>query len=206
MLKVWGRPNSVNVQKVMWTVAELGLAHERIDVGGAFGGLDTPDYGARNPNRLIPVLEDGDTVVWESNAIVRYLAARYGTGSLWPEDPARRADADRWMDWQLTTVQPAMGPVFIGLVRTPPERRDTAAIQAHAQRLVEAMRLLDGHLAGRRFVAGDALTMGDIPLGCVCWRYLELAIDRPDLPSLTSWYQSLTARPAYREHVMIPLS
>jgi glutathione S-transferase len=206
MLKVWGRPNSINVQKVMWTLAELGLEHRRIDVGGAFGGLDAPAYAAMNPNRLIPVLEDGAVVVWESNAIVRYLAARYGAGRLWPEDPAERAEADRWMDWQLTTVQPAMGPVFMGLVRTPPEQRDMALIREHALRLGEAMRVLDGHLAGRRFVAGDGLTMGDIPVGATCWRFHNLASDRPELPSLARWYGELQAREPYRRHVMLPLT
>lgn len=206
MLKVWGRANSLNVQKVMWAIAELGLPHERIDAGGAFGGLDTPAYAALNPNRLIPVLEDGGTVVWESNAIVRYLAARYGTGTLWPEDPATRAAADRWMDWQLTTLQPALSPVFLGLVRTPPEQRDMAAIGAHAERLGRAMRILDAHLAGRRFVGGDALTMGDIPLGCVYWRYVNLAIDRPGLPNLAAWHERLAAREAYRQNVMLPLA
>jgi glutathione S-transferase len=145
-------------------------------------------------------------VVWESNAIVRYLAARYGAGRLWPEDPAQRAEADRWMDWQLTTVQPAMGPVFMGLVRTPPERRDMASIREHALRLGEAMRVLDGHLAGRRFVAGDGLTMGDIPVGATCWRFHNLAIDRPELPSLARWYGELQAREPYRRHVMLPVT
>lgn len=206
MLKVWGRANSLNVQKVMWAVAELGVAHERIDVGGAFGGLSTPTFVEMNPNRLIPVLEDGDTVVWESNAIVRYLAARYGAGGLWPEDPGRRAMADRWMDWQLTTIQPHLSPIFLGLIRTPEAERDMGAIAAHAERLGEAMRILDTHLATRPFVAGDALTMGDIPLGCVWWRYANLAIARPDLPNLEAWHQRLTAREPYRRHVMIPLS
>ena len=127
MLKIWGRTSSINVQKVMWTVAELGLPHERIDVGGSFGGLDGPEYAALNPNRLIPVLQDGAIAVWESNAIVRYLAARHGAGGLWPEDPGRRSEADRWMDWQLTTLQPAISPIFWGLIRTPPEKRDTGA-------------------------------------------------------------------------------
>ena len=207
MLKIWGRTNSINVQKVVWTLAELGLAHERVDAGGSFGGLDGPEYGALNPNRLIPVLQDGEgVVIWESNTIVRYLAARYGAGSLWPEDPARRADADRWMDWQLSTVQPAMGPVFLGLVRTPPDQRDMAAIRMHAARLGQAMRILDGHLARHRFVAGDALTMGDVPVGCVAWRYLNLAIERPELPHLARWSAELQARDAYRRHVMLPLT
>jgi glutathione S-transferase len=206
MLKVWGRPNSINVQKVMWAIAELGLEHERIDAGGTFGRLDDTAYAALNPNRLIPVLEDGGTVVWESNAILRYLAARYGAGSLWPEDPAARSEADRWMDWQLTTLQPSLAPVFWGLVRTPPEQRDTAAIRAHAERLGKSMQILDEHLGRRRFVAGDALTMGDIPVGCVYWRYINLDIDRPNLPNLQLWHQNLKARDPYRRHVMIPLS
>ncbi|MFO1075756.1 MAG: glutathione S-transferase [Geminicoccaceae bacterium] len=206
MLKVWGRTNSLNVQKVMWTVAELGLAHERIDAGGAFGGLASAAYGALNPNRLVPVLEDGATVIWESNAIVRYLAARYGAGDLWPEDPARRSLADRWMDWQATTAQPALGPVFWGLVRTPPEQRDLALIERQVPVLGETMRVLDAHLATNRFVAGETLTMGDIPVGCVAWRYLNLPIARPKLPHLARWAAELQERPGYRAHVMLPLT
>lgn len=206
MLTIWGRTNSLNVQKVMWAVAELGLAHERIDAGGSFGGLDEPAFIAMNPNRLIPVIRDGEAVIWESNAIVRYLAARHGAGGLWPEDPALRAEADRWMDWQLTTAQPAMGPVFMGLVRTPPEQRDLAAIRRQAQRLGETMQVLDGHLADRRFVGGDVLTMGDIPVGCVAWRFLNLDIERPELPNLARWYGELQEREAYRRHVMLPVT
>ena len=205
MLRIWGRTSSINVQKVMWTVAELGLAHERIDVGGTFGRLDGPDYAALNPNRLIPVLEDGSTVIWESNSIVRYLAARYGSGGLWPEDPGQRAEADRWMDWQLTTLQPAISPVFWGLIRTPPERRDLAAITAGAERLGQAMQILDGQLRSRPFVAGDGLTMGDVPVGCICWRYANLDIARPALPAIDAYRQRLEARPAYRAQVMLPL-
>jgi glutathione S-transferase len=206
MLKVWGRTSSSNVQKVMWAIAELGLAHERVDVGGSFGGLDAPDYAAMNPNRLIPVVDDGGTVIWESNAIVRYLAARYGSGSLWPEEAGPRSEADRWMDWQLTTVQPALTPVFMGLIRTAPERRDLAAITAGAERVGQAMTLLDGHLAKRPFIAGDMLTMGDIPIGVACWRYRTLDIARPELPHLEAWYERLQARAAYRTHVMLPLT
>lgn len=119
MLKIWGRPNSINVQKAMWAVAELGLSHERKDVGGAFGGLDTEEYGILNPNRKIPVLQDGEVTVWESHSIVRYLAARYGSGSLWPADPAARALSDRWMDWKIATILPHLHVIFWGLVRTP---------------------------------------------------------------------------------------
>jgi glutathione S-transferase len=205
MLKIWGRTSSINVQKVMWTVAELGLPHERIDVGGSFGGLDGPEYAALNPNRLIPVLQDGATAVWESNAIVRYLAARHGVGGLWPEDPGRRSEADRWMDWQLTTLQPAISPIFWGLIRTPPEKRDLGLIAASAERLGEAMTILDRHLTDRSFVAGDTLTMGDISVGCVCWRYANLDVSRPDLPNIAAYHERLEARPGYKTQVMLPL-
>lgn len=206
MLKIWGRNNSVNVQKAMWTVGELGLDHERIDVGGAFGGLDTPEYGAMNPNRRIPVLEDGGTVLWESNAIVRYLAARYGSGSLWAEDPGIRAQADIWMDWMVTTLLPEMHPVFWGLIRTPEAERDMDHINAAAKRTGETFKLLDAHLADRKFVTGGALTMGDIPVGAACYRYHELPIDRPDLPNVAAWYARLQEREAFRQHVMIPVT
>jgi glutathione S-transferase len=206
MLRVWGRNNSINVQKVMWAVGELGLEHERIDVGGAFGGLDTPEYGRLNPNRRVPTVEDADVVVWESNACVRYLAARYGAGTLWPEDPGQRARADMWMDWQVATLLPDMTVVFWGLVRTPEAERDHAAIAAAAKRLGTTWRILDEHLASRRFVAGDRLTMGDIPVGAGCYRYHELPIERPSLPNLASWYERLKERAPFREHVMLPLT
>lgn len=206
MLRIWGRTNSVNVQKVMWAVGELGLEHERIDAGGQFGRVDTPEYGALNPNRLVPTVEDGEVVVWESNACVRYLAARYGRGSLWPEDPAERAAADMWMDWQLSRLQPDMTVVFWGLIRTPEDQRDHRAIDAAAARLGDIWRVLDHHLASRPFVAGDRLTIGDIPVGATCWRYQGLPIERPKLPKLEAWYARLRERAPYRTHVMLPLT
>jgi glutathione S-transferase len=206
MLKVWGRNNSINVQKVMWVVGELDLAHERIDVGGAFGGLDTPEYGKLNPNRRVPVVEDHDVVVWESNACVRYLAARYGAGRLWPEDVRRRARADMWMDWQASTLLPDMTTVFWGLIRTPEAERDHGAIEAAVKRLGATWRILDRHLAARRYVTGDVLTIADIPVGAGCYRYFELPIERPDLPNLATWYDRLKERPPFCEHVMLPLT
>lgn len=206
MLKVWGRANSVNVQKVMWAVGELGLEHERIDVGGRFGGLDTPEYAAMNPNRRVPTLDDGGTIVWESNACVRYLAARYGAGTLWPEDPAARAAADMWMDWQITALHPDMTVVFWGLVRTPEDQRDVGAINAAAARVGEVWKILDHHLASRPFVAGDALTIGDVPVGAMCYRYHELDIERPKLPNVDAWYARLRERAPYRTHVMLPVT
>ena len=206
MLTVWGRTSSVNVQKVMWAVRELGLEHERIDAGGAFGKLDTPEYGAMNPNRKIPTLQDGDVVVWESNACVRYLAARYGAGSLWPEDPARRALSDVWMDWQQTTIQPDMNPIFWNLVRIPEPQRDMAAVKAAAQRIGPSWQILDRHLADRRFVAGDTLTMGDIPVGCHWWRYANLPVEKPSLPNVERWGKELQERDGYRREVALPLT
>ncbi|HSA81303.1 MAG TPA: glutathione S-transferase [Geminicoccaceae bacterium] len=206
MLRIWGRTNSINVQKVMWTVGELGLAHERIDAGGAFGGLDTPEYGTLNPNRKVPTIDDDGAVLWESNACVRYLAARYGAGSLWPEDVKRRGQSDLWMDWQQTTLLPDMTVVFWGLIRTPEAQRDLAAIKVAAERLGATWRVLDQHLATRRFVTGDSLTMGDIPVGAACYRYYGLPIARPQLPNLEEWYERLTERPAFREHVMLPIT
>ena len=206
MLRIWGRPNSLNVQKVMWAVGELGLAHERIDAGGAFGRLDTAEYGRLNPNRYVPTVEDGGLVVWESNACVRYLAARYGEGSLWSADPGRRALADMWMDWMATTVVPQLGVPFWQLVRTPPEKRDMPAIAAAVERLGPIWSILDAHLAGRRFVGGEAFGMGDIPVGVAYWRYSQLDIARPALPNVERWGAELRQREPYRAHVMLPLT
>lgn len=206
MIEVYGRPNSVNVQKVMWTVAELGLDHRRHDVGGAHGGNDAPWYLAMNPNGTVPTIDDGDTIVWESNAVVRYLAARHGAGWLWPEVPAARAAADIWMDWQQTSVHPAIHPVFWGLIRTPEGERDLAAIEAGRSKLDRLFAVLDRHLADRVYVAGEALTMGDIPIGAMTYRWLHLPMERADVPNVRAWHDRLAARPAFREHVMLPLT
>jgi glutathione S-transferase len=206
MLRVWGRTNSINVQKVMWAVGELGLEHERIDAGGAFGGLDSEAYGKLNPNRRVPTVQDGELVIWESNACVRYLAARYGAGTLWPEDPARRAVADLWMDWQQTTLLADMTVVFWGLIRTPEGKRDNAAIEAATKRLGSLWPMLDERLAGRPFVAGEAFTMGDIPVCAACCRYYGLPIERPRLVNVERWYERLKERAPYREHVMVPIT
>lgn len=205
MIRIWGRKTSVNVQKVMWAVAELGLPHERIEVGGKFGGLDTPEYGRLNPNRLVPTLEDDGFAVWESHAIVRYLAAKYGAGTLWAADPAERSLADRWIDWTASAFQPAFtNGVFIGLVRTPPERQDRAAIARDVAATSALMKILDAHLAIHPYVAGTAFTMGDIATGAQRYRYFTLEIERPKLPNVEAWYERLKQRPAYREHVMVP--
>ncbi|WP_425407406.1 glutathione S-transferase family protein [Hwanghaeella sp.] len=206
MLTVWGRPNSINVQIVMWTAAELELETDRKDVGGAFGGLDTPDYRAMNPNGRIPTVQDGDLTIWESNACARYLAARYGAGSLWPEDPAERATADMWMDWKKTSLMGPMTTVFWGLVRTPEADRDDAAITAAADSARTLYAMLDEWLAGKDYLLGDRLTIGDIPAGAMCYRFMNLVQDRPSMPNLEAWYERLSSRPAYRDHVMLPIT
>jgi glutathione S-transferase len=206
MLKIWGRRTSSNVQKVMWAVAELQLAHERIDLGGPFGGNREPAYQALNPNGLVPTLVDDDLVVWESNTIVRYLCARYGPGALEPADLKIRALASQWMDWQLSVVGPAISPAFWGLVRTPAQARDLAAISASQRKTSEALAIFDAALGRQPYAAGPAFSMGDIPLGVMVYRYYQLVPEPPKLPNLARWYGSIASRPAFIEQVSsIPL-
>lgn len=206
MRRLWGRTTSSNVQKTLWALGELGLAYDRIEAGGEHGRLDTDEYGALNPNRRIPTLQDGAFTLWESNVIVRYLAAQYGNGSLWPIDPAERAVADQWMDWQQTTLSPDLRIVFWGLIRTSPEKRDPRAIAASVESLKGLWSRLDRHLRDRPFVAGDHLTMGDIPVGVMCHRYYALDIEHAKLSHLEAWYERLTTRSPYRTSVMTPLA
>jgi glutathione S-transferase len=206
MLKLWGRTNSINVQKVLWALAELNLPYERIDAGLQFGVVNEPSYRKMNPNGRVPTIEDDGFVLWESNAIVRYLSAQHGAGTLCPNDPRRRADADRWMDWATGTVAPALTPVFWGLIRTPPEKRNTALIEAEAEKAAQAFQVLEQGLEGRDYAAGKAFTMGDIPLGAFVYRWYALAVKRPALDRVEAYYKRLQQRPAYRQHVMLPLS
>ncbi|MFI5015540.1 MAG: glutathione S-transferase family protein [Hyphomicrobiales bacterium] len=205
-LKIWGRLNSINVQKAMFCVEELGLPHERIDAGLAFGIVDTPEYRAKNPNGLVPVIEDDGFVLWESNAIVRYLAAKHSAGALWPTDLHRRADADRWMDWQATMLQFAIGPAFVHLVRFPPEQRDASAVEPSRQKTEECVAIMDARLADRRFIAGDQLTIGDIALGPAIHRWFNLPLERIARPYVERWYQEIMRRPSARRVLKTPIS
>jgi len=203
MLKIWGRNTSINVQKVMWAVGELGLPHERIDIGGPFGKNNEPAYLTKNPNGLVPTLEeDNGFLLWESNAIVRYLASKYGAGSLEPRDIQARASAGRWMDWQLTVCAPAIHGLFWGLIRTPPEKRDRAHIDASREKTTAAMKILDAQLGRTKFVAGDTFSMGDIPVGLIAYRYRRLVPERTGLSNLERWYVGLEQRPPFKEHVL----
>lgn len=202
MLKIRGRKTSVNVQRVMWAVGELGIAHERIDLGGPFGGLDTPEYGKLNPNRLVPVIDESGFVLWESHAIVRYLAS--ARGKLGAGDLHRWALADQWMDWSnFALYADIIGTCFVGLVRTPASERNNAAIAAAAERAGKKLEILDAQLAGRTYILGDELTVADIACGALMYRYSTLDIPRPKLANVEAWYQRLCVREPYREHVMV---
>ena len=204
MLEVWGRRNASNVIPVLWAVGEMGLSHRRHDVGGSFGGVGSPEYLAMNPNGRIPTIDDDGFVLWESNAIVRYLCQRYGRGGLLPDSEAEYAIADQWMEWCKTTAYPQYIELFWAIVRTDPAHRDQGVIAARHTALVEALTILEVHLAGRAYVAGDRVTMADVPLGPMVHRYCGLDVPRPDLPNVDAWYRRLSQRPAFREHVMIP--
>ena len=208
MLKIWGRNTSSNVQKAMFAVGELKLPHQRIDVGGAFGKNRDAPYLAMNPNGLVPTLEEEDGfLLWESNSIVRYLAAKHGTGTLEPSDLRTRALASKWMDWQLSVYGPSITPVFWGLIRTAPDQRDHKAIADGKVKTTAAAKILDEHFARTQYAAGDAFSMGDIPIAIMSYRYRELVPERPAYPNFERWYAAIASRPAFREHVSsIPLT
>lgn len=204
MLKIWGRRNSFNVQKVMWLIGELDLPHEHIPAGGKFGGLDTSEFLMMNPHGRIPCLLDEETVVWESHAILRYLAACYGEPTFWLSDPKDRAQIDEWMDWLQTTLQPDfLTGVFWGFYRTPEPQRDWRAIQTYVERSNNHFQLLNTMLQNRPFLSGNTIGLADIAVGTTLYRYFSLEIERPKIPHVEDWYKRLQERAAYRKHVMV---
>ncbi len=207
MLKLWGRNNSVNVQKAIWCLEELNVPYERIDAGMQYGVVNEPPFRAMNPNGLVPVIEDGGAVIWESNAIVRYLAAKYGRGTLWAEDPAERAQSDKWMDWCATVYWPPMREVFWGLIRTPPEKRNPELIETSRKKAAEVLKILDAALSAKDYIAGKQLTIGDIPLGTISWRWFGIAdLERVPLPNVEAWFKRLSQREAFKKSVLLPLN
>jgi glutathione S-transferase len=206
MLTIWGRNNSTNVKKVLWCAEEIGLPYEWIPAGGSFGGTGDPAYRAMNPTGLVPTIRDGDFVLWESNAIVRYLASRYATGTLAPESPTERAGADRWMDFATSSLAAPFRDVFWGLIRTPPDKRDMTAIHSGQEKCGSIFAIADRALSAQPWFSGASFGMGDIPLGCFAYAWFEMPIERPDLPHLAAWYSRLTEREAFRKTVMIGLS
>ncbi|MEZ5650906.1 MAG: glutathione S-transferase N-terminal domain-containing protein [Burkholderiaceae bacterium] len=198
---IWGRASSANVQKVLWALGELGHPFRRIDAGGRYGVVDTPEYGRLNPNRRVPTLQQGSLTLWESNAIVRYLARRYG-GVLQPAGEAESAIAEQWMDWAATTFTPAFTGVFWQVIRFAPDERDAAELARQHERLMAAAAIADAHLAQTRWLGGEHFSMADIPVGATMYRYFDMPIERIDTPHLRRWYEALGARTAYRATVM----
>ena len=203
-LTLWGRRSSCNVQKVVWLIEELGQPYAHVDAGGDFGGLDDPAYLAMNPHGRVPTLRDGDVVVWESEAILRYLAARYGAPAFWSADAAERAVVDQWLAWTAASLYRDWIDLFWLRVRTPLERQDAAEIERLRHRTAERFAFLDGQLAGRPYIAGHALSLADIAAGMTLYRWYEMPIERPALPQLTAWYDRLRVRPAYRKGICVP--
>ena len=207
-LTVWGRANSVNVQKVLWCLAELDLPYQRIDAGMAFGVNTTAEYLAMNPNGRVPTLVDGDYVLWESNSIMRYLNLAYGKGStIYPQDAKARAAVDRWLDWTLSTLQPVDRPVFWALVRTAPEKRDMIQIQKDADAEAVQWRIIDARLAARRYIEGDEFTIADIALGAFARRWFGVeGVTKPKLPNMQRWFAQFSERAGFVKFIAPPMS
>ena len=206
MLRVWGRKNSINVQKAMWCIGELGLSHERIDAGREFGQNREDWFLKMNPNGLVPVIDDRGFILWESNSILRYLAETYDLGGLMPDSVKQRSLASQWMDWANSILSGPMTTVFWQQIRTPPEQRDAAATAKAAEASAAAFGLLDAHLAGKQYMVGDRLTIADIPVGAFAYRWYALDLAHPDYPNLRAWYERLAGREAFKTHVMLPLT
>jgi glutathione S-transferase len=201
-----GRKSSANVQKAMWALEEIGVAYEQIEMGGKFGGLDTPEYLAMNPNALVPTLKDGDYVLWESHAIVRYLAAKYGTGTLWPEDIRARGLADQWADWTSARFQPAWLGVFVAVVRTAPANRNPETVAKATAGAHACLAIMDAQLAKTPFLAGEGLTYADIVAGVSLYRWATMEVDRGNFPGVEAWHRRLLERPAFVTSVNIDYS
>lgn len=206
MITLWGRLNSLNVQKVLWCLEEIGAPYTRIEAGREFGVVDTPEYRTMNPNALVPTIQDGDLTLWESNAIVRYLCARRPDKGFWPEDPARRACGDRWMDWQQTSLNKALGPAFMNLVRTPPEHRDMEAVEASRAATERQLVILDDALAHSQWLGGDAFGLAEFAVGTQIHRWLNMPIARQPRPNVERWYSAFMRRPAAPVALTLPVT
>ena len=205
MLKIWGRTNSINVQKVLWCCAELNLKYDRVDAGGKFGVNNTPEYLAMNPNGLVPTINDEGLILWESHAIVRHLSRKHGKGTLWPADEKACADADRWMEWYSTTLWQSLRPVFWNLYRAEPAKRDMKLVEESAKKMGENLTMVENHLAQRQYMAGG-FTMADIPMGVALHRWFLMPIERITLPRVAAYYERLKSRPAFAQHCGGPLT
>ena len=204
MLEVWGRKNANQVIQILWALSELGVEYKRHSIGTESGDLETKEYKSLNPNSKIPTIRDNGFVLWESHAVIRYLAKQYGTGSLYPDDPQKAALSDQWMTWSTDSFMGTFFPVFWQLVRTEEKDRDYRKVVEMAQHSAKILKVLDDHLVMNDFVVGDQFTFGDIPLGVLIHKYFVLDIERPSLPGVEAWYERLKERPAFKEHAMQP--
>jgi glutathione S-transferase len=207
MLKIWGRTTSSNVQKVLWTCAELDIPYDRVDHGGPFGGNRDPEYLRLNPNGLVPTVIDGDLVMWESNTICRYLCTTHPNGeSLYPRDPAERTHVERWMDWQLSVIGAPMGALLQGLIRSTPETRDPGVIEAARRRAIAAWEIVDDAVSTQPYLGGDSLSLAEIVMATHIYRWFNYAIERPTMPHLRAWYERFCDRPGFKAHVVMPIT
>jgi len=207
MVRILGRANSINVQKVMWLIGELGLNHERIDIGLQYKGNDTEEYLNKNPNGLVPTVEDGKNIIWESHSIIRYLAEKFGADTpWWPSDIISRAHASQWMDWYGSRLNAPMTTIFWNVVRHPPEKRNPDAVTAAITEAAKLWAILDEELSKKDFVGGAAPSISDIPVGCAIHRWSAMDFDKPSFTNVDAWYTRLSSRSPYQTHVMLPLS
>jgi glutathione S-transferase len=206
MIELWGRKNSYNVLKVLWVLAELKIDYSHHDVGSNAGDLETPEFLAMNPHARIPVLVDKGSVIWESNTIVRYLCGTYGENLLWTDDPIQRSFADRWMDWELATLEPDFMGLFWGFYRKPESKRDYAQIEKSISNCERHFRVLDDHLKKNDHLAGTAFSMGDIPAATYLYRYFEMGVEVEKPANVMAWYQRLSGRQAFRQTIMTPFN
>ncbi|MBV9551330.1 MAG: glutathione S-transferase family protein [Alphaproteobacteria bacterium] len=207
MLKIWGRTTSSNVQKVLWTCSELGIAYDRVDHGGPFGGNRDPEYLKLNPNGLVPTVIDGDLVMWESNTICRYLCSTHPDGEkLYPRDPAARTHVERWMDWQLSVIGAPMGALLQGLIRSTPETRDAAAIEAGRRRAIAGWEIVDDAVTAQPYLAGQSLSLAEVVMGTHIYRWYNYPIERPEMPHLRQWYERFCNRLAFKNHIVMPIT
>ncbi len=204
MYTVFGRATSSNVQALLWGLEELWLAYNRLDYGENFGGLDTLEFRAMNPHGKIPVLKLGGRAIFETPAILRYLAAEHGTDQFWPSDPLKRSEVDMWAEWAKHDIAEAFtGPVFWEAVRKCAANRDPDLIQRNLARFENQLALVDPRLSKTEFICGSVLTLADIQFGHVLYRYFDAGLKRRDLPAVANYYERLKTRTAYRKTVMI---